>query len=115
MDFNEAYKFPLQIDPDTWYVWTADHTMAFNYFFDNPSYINQLIRKINGETVPELEYSKPFSITNSLNILDKFGNMVLFARGWGHLIGSGALNLDAKEAAKIQNDFLEYCVNQLNK
>lgn len=39
----EAYKFLLQIDPDTWYVWTADHTMAFNYFFDNPDYINQLM------------------------------------------------------------------------
>ena len=35
-------------------------------------------------------------------------------RGWGMLTGSGGYNLDAETAAQVQDDFMEYCINQLN-
>ena len=35
-------------------------------------------------------------------------------RGWGMLTGIGAYNLDIETAAKIQDDFAEYCVKMLN-
>ena len=35
-------------------------------------------------------------------------------RGWGMLTGVGGYNLDAEIAAQVQDDFMEYCINQLN-
>ena len=35
-------------------------------------------------------------------------------RGWGMLTGIGAYNLPAEEAAQIQDDFANYCVQMLN-
>lgn len=115
ISFKKAYKFPLHVDKNRTYIWTNDYTMAFNYLIDNADYIKQIIRKINGKDVPELDCSKPFSIAGSLKIQDKFGNKLLLLRGWGHLTGVGGLNLEPEEAMDIQDEFLKYCVNQLNK
>ena len=35
-------------------------------------------------------------------------------RGWGMLTGVGGYNLDAEYAAKIQDEFMEYCIKTLN-
>lgn len=41
------------------------------------------------------------------------GEILMVARGWGHLTGIEALNLSSKEAMIIQNEFTEYILNKL--
>lgn len=41
------------------------------------------------------------------------GNILAVVRGWGYLTGTGGLNLDPDEAAKIQDDFASFVVNCL--
>jgi hypothetical protein len=41
------------------------------------------------------------------------GDPFLVVRGWGHLIGSGALNLPENEAAKIQDEFAVWVVRKI--
>lgn len=41
------------------------------------------------------------------------GDLLLVVRGWGYLTGSGCLNLDEKEAIKIQDEFAQHVVNCL--
>lgn len=40
---------------------------------------------------------------------------LLLIRGWGHLTGTGGLNLSEKIASEIQDDLGNYLVEQLNK
>lgn len=39
---------------------------------------------------------------------------ILRIRGWGYLTGTGGLHLPDKEAIKIQDEFGDYIVKQLN-
>ena len=41
------------------------------------------------------------------------GDLILVVRGWGYLTGAGCLNLSAKEARKIQDEFAQHVVNCL--
>ncbi len=42
------------------------------------------------------------------------GKLLLVVRGWGHLTGSGGLNLHLEEAERIQDQFAECVISKLN-
>ena len=114
MDFKDVYKFPLIADVNGCFIWTDNSVMAFTELFeDNYEFAKYLVDRING-TVEADDNLRPFKAIDDV-IEDNSGKEVLLVRGWGHLVGIGALHLPVEEAAKIQDDFLDYCVNQLNK
>jgi hypothetical protein len=119
MTFKEAYKFPLSVLDGT--VWTRDENMAFmfanNVLADDPHILSwhgqfNVVKSINGyeaDLAPlELSYN-PKDATISLN-----GKTFLIIRGWGHLTGSGGLNLPEDTATRLQDEFAEYIIKQLS-
>ena len=43
------------------------------------------------------------------------GEYAFCVRGWGHLIGTGGLNLSIDTAKKIQDGFISYILSRLNR
>lgn len=112
-DFKEMYHFPLMVEEPYAYVWTANRYVAFNNLIGNKEsdleYLSDLVAAINGEKPGVYDAFAEFGRI----VID--GKRVLLARGWGRLIGSGALNLPLDVAAKIQDEFVDYCVKQLRR
>lgn len=115
LNFKEVYQLPLKIDE--WskiYIKSNNNVITFNqlvgYRDSDFVYLQKLLDIINGDTnevVKDAEY-----IVDEGHIRVD-GEPVFLLRGWGHLTGVGALNLDSKTAAKIQDDFAEWVVNKL--
>lgn len=113
IDFKEVYKLPLRIDEYCpIYVKTSNNIKAFNLLDTSEKYMNivkKVINIINGDDSQH--------ITNNVTYNEGFifiDNSALFlVRGWGHLTGAGAMNLDPKIAAKIQDEFCEFIVKKL--
>ena len=112
-ELKEVYRFPLMVEEPYVYVRTASRYVAFNNLIGSNEkdleYLSDLVAAINGE--------KPgvYDASVELGRIVIDGKRVLLARGWGRLIGSGALNLPLDVAAKIQDEFVEYCVKQLRR
>lgn len=114
MNFKDVYKLPLIADVNGCFIWTDNSVMAFTRLFeDNYDFAKYLVGRING-TIEADDNLRPFRVVGGV-IQDSTGKNLLLVRGWGHLVGLGALHLPEEEAARIQDEFLEYCVNQLNK
>lgn len=112
-NFKDTYKLPLSVCDSYVYVWTDNGVMAFNNLvgFEESeiAYLNSLVAAINGDE-PGVHNAEA---KGGRILVD--GKKVLLARGWGHLTGGGALNLLSDEAAKMQDDFIAFCVSQLRR
>lgn len=103
-------------------VFTSDNKMAFDWMINAPRDIKQkLLDRINGVTNIPFKIQKTFWHDKGIiycRVLDgdNAGKecALLRIRGWGMLTGVGGYNLDTDVAAKIQDDFAEYCVKILN-
>lgn len=113
--FKDYYKFPLEMDPV--YVRTADGQMAFNWLCpDNEILRQDVLDKINGDEhlgMTQRTWSVQPGRLGRVICCDDVP--VLLPRGWGMLRGIGGYNLDEETAARIQDEFIEYVVEQLNK
>jgi hypothetical protein len=99
------------------YILCDDNSMAFNWMISGDSTVRKtIIDKINEKSKHQFKH-KFFYRDGYISFLNenKETKHLLFVRGWGHLIGSGGHNLPPKEAARIQDEFAEYIVEQLNK
>ena len=121
-NFKNYFKFPLKMWEDfDIKVFTNDNKMAFDWLINLPREVkDKFVAKINGETLV-MKVKKEFWHENGVvfcKMLEgehKDTVYTLFRiRGWGMLTGIGGYNLDAETAAKIQDDFTEYCVKMLN-
>jgi hypothetical protein len=123
-NFKEYFKFPLKMWTDFGIkVFTADDRMAFDWLVNIPMDVKQaFLGIINGERETNYTIKKRFYHKNDGIVYCEFlegenaGKEYKFfrIRGWGMLTGTGGYNLDAETAAQVQDDFMEYCVNQLN-
>jgi hypothetical protein len=118
MTFKDVYKFPLKVDDYCPIItWTADKQRAFDWCVDiSLEKQQELIDVLNGAKQHQFKYKfyrEDIEIYSENPIFK--GKPVLCIRGWGYLTGPGGLHLSAEEAIKIQNDFGDYIVEQLNK
>jgi hypothetical protein len=118
MTFKEVYKFPLKVDEYCPIItWTADKQRAFDWCVNVSSEKQQeLIDMINGMKQHQFKhkfYREGIEIYSDNPIFK--GEPILIIRGWGYLTGPGGLHLSAEEAIKIQDEFGDYIVEQLNK
>ena len=117
MTFKEVYKFPLKVDEYCPIItWTADKRRAFDWCVDvSPEKQQELIDMINDIKQHQFKYKfyrKDIEIYSNNPI---FKGPILCIRGWGYLTGVGGLHLSQEEAIKIQDEFGDYIVEQLNK
>lgn len=108
MNWQDVYKLPLWYDGQR-YAWTQDNNMALMFNFDViPEEAQAIVDTINGE--------RNYKIPNYNGLIDvRDGEDLLFTiRGWGHLVGTGGLNLPVAEAEEIQNGFAEFVKTKLS-
>ena len=118
MTFKEVYKLPLKGDEYCDIItWTADKQRAFDWCVDiSLEKQQELIDVINGTKQPQFKYKfyRDGIKIYSENPIFK-GEPILIIRGWGYLTGIGGLYLPQKGAIRIQDEFGDYIVEQLNK
>lgn len=130
LTWRNVYKLPLsQEEACPFMVMTADRERAFD--FEWPAWDayekgkgipedvqHQIIAKINGDTSIIIEPLFNFSYDNgdifAFSSIAKKKKHIMMIRGWGHLTGTGGLNLSNEEATHIQDEFGKYIVEVLN-
>lgn len=96
-------------------VFTADDKMALDWCRNFTSPVkHQVIDIINGTQKP-LHNNNQFYRDGVLIYHKDIQKPILRIRGWGYLTGTGGLHLSQEEAIKIQDEFGDYIVEQLNK
>lgn len=115
--FKDYYKFPLESDSLGVYVLTADGQHAFNWLCRENEILRQdIVDKINGdEHFGGVQRTWSVQQSSIGRVICCDDAPVLLPRGWGMLRGIGAYNLDEETAARIQDEFIDYVVEQLNK
>lgn len=107
--FRDVWKFPLRLDENSAiYAWSDNGVMALTFAVDRPMIIKAIIACINGQNV---EITGKWERSGTNFYCD--GNLAFMVRGWGHLVGGGALRLPMKEAARIQDEFCDFIWRQL--
>lgn len=113
MNFKDIYKFPLESFEGL--VYTFDYNRAFDFKFFNDREQELIVKALNGDYVIKkdlkLSYDKDESIIYS-EISGK-PTKAISIRGWGYLTGTGGLNLSEDVAVKIQDEFAEFIIKQL--
>jgi len=71
-----------------------------------------VIDLINGTRVGKIEAKVTYDQNEQTVNLD--GQPILLIRGWGHLTGTGGLNLPLDQAAAFQDSFANYIVEKLS-
>lgn len=113
--FERYYKMPLIPDGYGVYVWTHNHKMALDWIADIDEFDKErIVEQVNYPIAAEWEYEKAFEYDGNGNILYNT-HPLLRVRGWGMLTGVGGYNLSAKDAARIQDEFATFIVEQLNR
>lgn len=121
--FKEYFKFPLKMwEHMEIKVFTSDNKMAFDWTINATKEVKQkILDVINGDrpamqaTPKEFRYDNGYIYCKFLSGENEGKEIKVFLiRGWGMLTGVGGYNLDADVAAKIQDDFANYCVKKLN-
>lgn len=121
---NKGFKLPLQRSCIK--VFTADYTMAFDFMFDmfdemfgdkkliilSEEQQDDIVAIINGTKKGKIEGIVEYCVGDGTIEVDR--RVLLLIRGWGHLTGTGGLNLPMDEAAKLQDEFANYIVNKLS-
>lgn len=113
--FERYYKMPLLPDEYGVYVWTYNHKMALDWIADIDEFDKErIVEQVNYPIDVEWEYEKAFEYDGNGNILYNT-RPLLRVRGWGMLTVVGGYNLSAQDAARIQDEFATFIVEQLNR
>lgn len=107
MTFKEAYPSPFH--HDSVYVWCSDCNMAFTVLTEDEKLLDDICQKLNGDSTINIQGVTVDDCYICIN-----NKPVLMVRGWGHLTGVGGLHLDPREAAKIQDEFLQWAYETLS-
>jgi hypothetical protein len=116
--FKDVFTFPLKLCHSK--VMTADFNMAFDFIlrFLDPEAIQisdedkqKIVDIINGENRQIKEHKLEYQDGDiKLN-----GKPFIMIRGWGHLTGTGGLNLPGERAKELQDEFGNYIIEKLTK
>ena len=111
--FEDVYKKPFRADENGCFVWSSNGVMTFSIYDNvNLPFMKRVCRVLNGEI--KADFPHKFEASKKDTAILYNGELVFFVRGWGHLTGCGALNLNPKLAANIQDDFIAHVVKTLN-
>ena len=112
MDFKEVYQPPFKMDDYGLYGVCANGTKAFTAF--NAEAREQLVRIVDLLNGKGEKYKKDeIVVKEGAKLVVK--DQLIIVRGWGRLIGFGGLGLSAREAVKIQDDFINWVVETITE
>ena len=121
--WEDVWEMPLHLDCCDSYAYSQNDTMALTFEADTEYQIKnarRIVAIINGEAKPNPQETwvknGPDFYTQDQNYEEAMQgwHYVFCARGWGHLTGTGAMNLPYKEAERIQDEFCDYILSKLN-
>ena len=111
--FEDVYKKPFRADEHGSYIWSSNGVMIFSSYDNaNLPFMKRVCRVLNGEI--KADFPHKFEASKDNTAIFYNGELVFFVRGWGHLTGRYALNLNPKLADNIQDDFIAHVVKTLN-
>lgn len=117
MNFKDIFKPPYSTDDYGIYMFDADENICLDYTSDRTSYngdiLKQLCSFLNGDA-DAFKHEVKEVVTDAHNcyfVLEN--NDIIGVRGWGYL--TGVKHLSNKDAAKLQDDFLDYIVNKIKE
>lgn len=106
----EIYRPPFS--SDGCFIWSSNGVMSLmlaNHYSNEEEVLDKLAQILNDDAKPtksrQYEYNAPEILQN--------GEAMFVVRGWGHLTGGGAMNLDPNEAMKIQDEFAHWIIGKL--
>lgn len=117
MDFKEIFKAPYSTDDYGVYMFAQDDIIALTYYSNRTSYdgdiLKQLCAFLNEESdIFEHKIKEYAQTPDDCFIMFENGDIIA-VRSWGYL--TGVLKLSNKDAAKIQDDFLDWVVNKIKE
>lgn len=96
---------------DGCYIWSSNNVMALDIDNDQEDILDIVCKLLNGD-----DKVKPFKevcLQSPVEIVAD--DYKLTVRGWGHLTGLSALYLPVEEAAEIQDKFVQWIIQKLQK
>jgi hypothetical protein len=113
LTWKDVYKLPINKDTIGSYAWSSNDVMSLTFNNVSPNNVlpydrSRIIQAINGELpnrIKGLTHNGPTFLMNNVEIFN--------VRGWGHLTGTGALNLPRDEAEEIQDGFINHIFESL--
>ena len=113
MTFKNIYNPPFKPMNDGFSVSSGSGVKTFTAFAPGAQeHLARAIRILNGETGVE-KYNRNDVISQGTKLCI-CGNIIL-VRGWGALTGVGGRHIPREEAAKIQDDFIEWVIDTITK
>ena len=116
MDFKEVYTPPFKIAMNWVYATSSNSTTTFTAFDETSQlFLSLIVRLLNGEkTAIKFYKDEVYSKDAKIFIKLKSGKKgVSLVRGWDKMIGK--MGLKPAEAAKIQDDFIDWVVETITE
>lgn len=111
LTWQDVYKLPLKLDEYSSYAWADNGEGAVSLQFKN------VAKESRSKIIDIINSTSSFKIEGVRNDGCDFyiGDSLLFyIRGWGHLTGTGALNLPQNKAIEIQDGFIAHVLKSLS-
>ena len=112
LTFKDVYAPPFKVGEFNIYGFSANGTKTFTAFGDKAqAHMLHVIGLLNGELTGK--YDKADVVADKSKLYVK-GNLIM-VRGWGKLTGSGlgCYKLNPTDAAKIQDDFIQWVIDTI--
>jgi hypothetical protein len=104
--FCEIFKGPFKADENCCYIWCNDGTqVCFDVMDERDASLGKRIADCLNDAPGKQEFYDIGISADGQYICDGHSPL-LCVRGWGHLTGTGGLNLSGKEAREIQDEFV---------
>ncbi len=111
LKWKNIWELPLKYDK-MFYCFSSNNIMAITFDYSISKELAQAITDvINGED-KEIKLSDMY-IDGADFYSKDYDSLIFSVRGWGHLTGTGGLNLKEKEAIKVQDEFIKYIYQRL--
>ena len=115
MDFKDIFKAPFSTDDYGLYIYDKDSNICLDYYSNridyNPDITKQLCALLNEESKAfEHKIKEVIKNANDCFIMLENGDTIT-VRGWGYL--TGVKHLSNKDAATVQDSFLDWVVNKI--
>lgn len=115
LTFKDFYKTPFKRSMNGLYVKSDNNIPTFIGGSENADiHLKNIVEILNGNKFV-YKYDK-----NDVSIVDKakiviYQKEIIIIRGWGSLIGCNGFGLKPKEAAKVQDDFIQWVVDMITE
>lgn len=110
MTFKDIYKPPFVVRNDMCALASTSVKVFSAFTPDAQEHMIRIVKIINGD--PSAKKYNKGDIISQDSKLCICGSMI-FVRGWGMLTGIGGYHLPREEAAKIQDEFINWLIDKI--